>query len=180
MILSDEFVQKFHAAKADNYDARAYLVDYFVSKAERQLQNLNLTAEQKAARTEKCRDVVSQNLYNYIDADAFVEQTLKDLKNAIYLDRGLSQSSSKDIILMQRDIVPSKLLSDLDSINIPVKDKELARLFYIENKSATVLAEMYKCSETIIYVRLRRISKALSAQKASNSVSKEETFLYTK
>ncbi len=177
MTLSNEVVTKFNEAKSGNYDAINYFVIYFMGNVEKQLQNLDLSPEEKAERRNKCHSIILRNIHICYDSHNYVEQTLNDIKNAIYLNQITEPDGSKNIVIVQKDIIRAKLsTSNLDFVNISVKDRELARLFYLENKSVDALAEMYKCSKTIIYVRLRRVANALSAQKTSNFVPASQPF----
>lgn len=169
MTLSNDVVQKFNEAKAGNFDAINYFVNYFMGNVEKQLQNLTLSEDERTERINNCRAVILRNMHVCYDSYNYIEQTLRDIKNAIYLNQVTEPDGSKNIVIVQKDIIRAKLsMANLDLVKIPVKDRELARLFYLENKSVEALAEMYKCSKTIIYVRLRRVANALSAQKASS------------
>ena len=181
MVLSNDLVDKFNEAKAGNFDAINYFVDYFLTNVEKQLQNLEFNQSEKDEKINRCHEIVLKNLHFCYDACNFVNQTLNDIKNAIYLNQINEPNGSKDIVTVQKDIVRAKLsTANLDSTNISVKDRELARLYYMENKSVEELAEMYKCSKTIIYVKLRRLANAMSAQKSVKSNENDESFLYRK
>ena len=172
-MLPDDIVKKFNEAKVGNFDAVDYFVAYFINNVEKQLQNLDLIESEKAKKIFNCRRIVLKNLYICYDANNFVSQTLKEIKNAIYLNQVAEPTGSEEIVNSQKTIIQANLsVSNLDLIKLDVKDRELARLFYLENKSVKDLAEMYKCSERIIFVRLRRAAEALTAQRATNQVSK--------
>ena len=181
MTLSGNLVQKFSEAKSGNFDAINYFVNYFMNNAEKQLQNLNFNQTEKNEKINKCHQVILMNIRFCYDVNNFINQTLENIKNIIYLNQLNEVTGSKDIVTEQKDIIGAKLsVSNLDFMNISVKDRELARLYYLENKDVDELAEMFKCSKTIIYVKLRRVANALMTKKVSNSVSNNETFIYRK
>lgn len=181
MTLSSDLIQKFNEAKAGNFDAINYFVNYFMNNVEKQLQNLNFSQSEKTERINNCRALIFKNIHICYDAYEFINRTLRDIKNAIYLNQTLEPNGSRDIVVNQKDIIRAKMsVSNLDLINLSVKERELARLYYLENKSVDELAEMFKCSKTIVYFKLRKVANALIVQKTSSSVSKDETFLYRK
>ena len=175
-----ENIEKFNQAKAGSLEAINYFVNYFIQKIEMQLQNLNFTQDEKLKKIDQCREVVITNLHNYYDVNSFIDQTLQDLKKIVYLNKLPVFYSSEEIVRSQRDFISSKLATfNLDLItNISVKDRELARLYYIKNKSIEELVEMFKCSKTVLYFKLRKIADAILKAKSSNYVQNEETFIY--
>ena len=171
MALSNELVSKFNEAKVSDFYAINYFVNYFNDNVEIQLQNLNFSENEKSEKINQCREIVIRNLHNSYDANSFFDKTLRDIKNAIYLNQIETTNGSKEIVESQRELIVSKLkMINLGIIDMPVKDHELARLYYIENKSIEELAEMFKCSQTVLYSKLRRIANAVLTIQMSNSV----------
>ena len=180
--MRDELVQKFNEVKTNipNSTANDYLVNYFMTIAEKQIKNLNLDQNEKNERLEKCYRIIISNLTICYDGGNFIDKTLEDIKNAIYLNKDINQSNSSDIVNAQRDIIRSKLtITDLDAIT-DVKNRELARMFYFENSSIKKLALISHRTEQVVSTRLRRIATDLIKRKVSNSVIIEEEIIYRK
>ena len=180
MVAPNDLVQKFIEVKAGNLEAIDYFLNYFMPNVEKQIKNLtDLSEEEIRLRINRCLAIVIDNLYVCFDYTVFFEKTMKDIRNIIYLNQVNEIGSSKVIMSAQRDLIDANLVaSNLSSIDIPVKYQELARLYYIENKSIPELSEIFKCTNAIIYFRLRKIAEALLAKKASSYVSDSESFIY--
>ena len=181
MALTNELVASFNEAKSGNLDAIDYFIKYFIKKVEDQLQNLNFSQEEKYQKINQCREAIIRNLHTCYDFNVFIEKSSNDIKNIIYLNQVINSNGSKDIVDSQRDLISAKLaVSTFDLIKMSAKDRELARLYYVEYKDIDYLSEVFKCSKTIIYFRLRKIADKILSPKMSNNVETEETFLYTK
>ena len=177
----NELILNFNEAKLGDLEAINFLVNYFMNNVEKQLQNTHLNFEDNIRKSSNCRQVIIRNIHICYDANEFISETLKDIKNIIYLDQVNKKSGSRDIVTANEAIIRSKISAeDLNMIKVPIVYRELARLYYIENKTIKELSEIEKTSETIIYYRLRKIADALLKRKASNYVLKEKASVYRK
>lgn len=180
MALSSELEIKFDEAKTGSDDAVNYLIAYFMQNVERQIGNLNFNVEEKSQKTNLCRHTILRNIHTYYDLNSFIQNTLNDLKNIIYLNETKDELGSRSIIDNQSLFIRSQIsMMDLDEMNMPVTDKELARLYY-EGKEAKELASIFKCSETLIYARLRRIADKMVQNKVSTYNQNDNSLLYKK
>lgn len=168
MTIQKEVLENFYAAKNNDLEAISYLVHYFVSNAEKQLNNLqNLSREEKLERISNCQTIVIQNIHMYYDPNQYVTETMEDIKNAIYLNQVREIGGSRSIIMSQRDLIGSKMAtSDLSSL--PVRIQELARKYYQQGMDTETLATMYKCTEAFICAELRTVANKMTAMEAPN------------
>lgn len=176
MMSQVESRQKFSEAKAKSQSAIDFFVTYFMENVEKQLQNLNFSPSEKEEKLNQCREVIQTNICTCYDLQSFMNQTLEDIKNVIYLAQTTNTSGSKNIVLEQKDAVRAILSTvNLDLLPIPVKEREMARLYYFGDKSVEEIAEICKCTETIVYVKLRKVATIVAMQKSTQN---NESFLY--
>ena len=168
MTIPKEVLENFYAAKNNDAEATSYLVHYFISNAEKQLNNLqNLSRKEKLERISNCQTIVIQNIHMYYDPNQYVAETMEDIKNAIYLNQVREIGGSRSIIMSQRDLIGSKMAtSDLSSL--PVSTQELARKYYQQGMDTETLATIYKCTEALVCAKLRTVANKMIAMEAPN------------
>ena len=175
MALNNELTFAFYEARQGNQDSLNYLVNYFIGNVTRQLININLDKNEQFKKISQSYQVFFRNLNTCYDANEFINKTLDDLKKVIYLDSNLISNSSKEVLIRENDNIRKLILkTNLDTLNLPIVFREVARMHYIEQKSVLELAQIFKCSETIIYFRLRKVADAVLNK---NTLNKERTRL---
>jgi len=179
-MFSKELVDKFNEAKSGNSEATFSVINYFMNNIERQLSNLNLEKEVKADKSIKCYEMIIQNLNLYYNFNEFFTNTMESIKRIIYLNQVETINNSRTIIANQ-DFLNGKIsLEDISNLQMPVKIREIARLYFIENKSIEEISEITKDNKTIICVRLNRVLRAIKGEKVSNYTHEDQSFIYNK
>ena len=176
MSSNEILVQRFAAAKCGDMEATNFIVSYFISRVEEQLENLNISGEKRADKIPICHRIILQNIRVYFNYRDFFEQTMDDLKNFIYGNQIRVLTNSREIIESQKSLVVTK--EEIDSLDIPIIAREIARLYFVEKMDVERIESLTKVKEAMIYVHLKRVLKALTAKKMSNYTQNEETFVY--
>ncbi|MBQ4634623.1 MAG: hypothetical protein IJB71_04685 [Bacilli bacterium] len=165
----------FLQAKANDHDATALIIEYFMTKVESQLKNINVSSEAYAEKYNMCLETIIENLKRYYESRRFLEETLKNIKEIIYLNKKPVKFNSKDLVQESESFIRARIIAgDLGFFDIPIVYKECARLYYINGISPDDLAIICKCSVTVIYKRLRAISDMIFSHYLNNQTELSE------
>ena len=176
----NDIIEKFNSAQSGNPDARKSIIDYFMDNVDKQLENCNLTPEQKADRSIKCRKSIVQNLGICFEYEDFFQRTMESIKNIIYLYRPPVINNSRDLISNQNTFKTIVTIEDIDSLDLPIVVRETARLYFVENKSVSEISALISAKEVIICRRLMLVKRKIAMKKMSNSIKNEEMLVYNK
>lgn len=165
-----DFNAVYLRAKANDQEASAIIVDYFLRNVDNQLRNLGLSADDYSRKYNECLKAIISNLNRYYESEKFLEATLKSIKEIIYLNKTAPKFNSSDIVKDSEGYIRARILTgDIESLDTPVIYKECARLYYINGVTPENLAIMYKCTETVIYNRLRAIANMVFLANLTNN-----------
>lgn len=172
-----DFSTVFLQAKANNQDAIAAIVDYFMRNVESQLKNLRINPEDYYQKYNACLEIIITNLNRFYESKRFLEITLKNIKEIIYLNKKPASFTSGDIVKESESYIRARIINDdIEQFDIPVVYKECARLYYINGISPEDLAIMYKCTVTIIYKRLKSVANLIFMNEIASLVSQDKIY----
>ncbi len=157
-----DFTTRFAQAKTGSPEATEVVIGYFMKSIDQQLQNMNLQSNEYYKRYHECLKAILLNIHKYYDYEHFMSVTLKEIKEIIYLNKPISELNSSQIITESDSYIKSRVSSeDFDSLDVPLIYRECAKSYYIDNMTIEDLANMYRCTATIIYKRLRTVANAI-------------------
>lgn len=171
----NDFNAVYLRAKANDQEASAIIIDYFLRNVDNQLSNLRLSNNEYSKKYNECLKAIVSNLNRYYESEKFIEATLKSIKEIIYMNKNAPKFNSSDVVKDSEGYIRARILTDdIEDLDVPVIYKECARLYYINGVTPENLAIMYKCSETIIYNRLRAIANMIFLVSLTNN--QKETY----
>lgn len=163
----------FYKAKTGDQESIRALTDYFMHRVDIQLKNLKLSEEEYYQKYNDCLTIMLSNVSVFFEPNKFVETTLQRFKEIIYMNKKTTGFKSSDVVMESYSYVKARILgNELENLNVPIIYKECARLYYINGITSQKLSVIYKCSETVIYKRLRTVANLVLALEYS-SIEKE-------